>query len=147
VDSLASSGALVTLKGDLGRDVCFAGTVGTQKRRQPGLADALKSRFSRGIACPRGSSRNRVTASAPKTKFRVLRSATTNSCSRQKPSFPCDEQVVDLAEWPLVLVGSCQHPVPATVTRRVMVQMSRERKNGRLLLLEPARVAGWISQN
>lgn len=107
-------GARVTLRGNSGCDV-LAGMVSTQERRQPGLADALKSRFSRGILaeralwrkvvfrpfCPRGSSRNSVTTSASQTTVRVTQSMTQNPDS---PNGVClgHGQLVDAAESTLV---------------------------------------------
>jgi hypothetical protein len=76
-------------------DVCFAGMVSTAERRQPGLAGAPYNLFLEAIivrnvskckelvACPRGSSRNRVTTSASQTTVRVSQSMPQNPDSPQ----------------------------------------------------------------
>lgn len=79
--------ALVTLKGDLGRDVCFASAgisnkaanlvrLTAQNSIPRGIVERFVSKCKTyfNVAFPRGSSRNRVTASASETKFRARQS-------------------------------------------------------------------------
>lgn len=109
-------GALVIFQVVRGDDVCFAGMVGTQERRWPGLPTPLQlnslgailvrsvSKCKEGnfaASRPRGSSRDRVTASAPQTNFRATQSLTKNPDS---PNGVClgHVRVVDLVESTLV---------------------------------------------
>jgi hypothetical protein len=104
------SGALVSGSyGNAAADVCVAGMVRTAERRQPGLADApynlsLEAIIVRRVskckefaACPRGSSRNRVTTRASKTTVRVF---TVNAAKPRfsARSFPGSGSVVDRSE-------------------------------------------------
>ena len=112
-----ASGALVTLRGDSGRDV-LAGMVGNEESRQPGSADGLTTQSLEAIlvrsvskckelnaACPRGSSRHSVTASASTNNGPSSRSVKTglgNPVQHDKPRVsaqsgfcPGNGQVVD----------------------------------------------------
>ncbi len=115
-------GALVTLRGNSGRDV-LTGMVSKQQRRWSGSANALTTRFSRGIlvrsvakckarnaAYPSGSSRNRVTASASQTTVRVTQSKTKNPDSPLGGVCLGHGQLVDVAGSALVALTTTSLP-------------------------------------